>query len=188
MANQLPVGHFHGGASPQVGNLAHAYHRMCHIEAGSDVGMRKHGRVLDHSAAVYVRVMFDGGAARDQSAGANPRRRSDVGRRQNARAAFDDGAGRDPHSRPGLPSARFGFRLQSKHVHCKLAEIANIAQWIDITGMKELATLNTTLAEPAAKKGSRVVTPRRADAKNFGCVNVVRHACNAIGALQMKLD
>src|SRR5262249_46207247 len=120
---------------------------------------RKHGGVLDHSAAIHVRVMFDGGAARDQGTGANPRRRSDVGRRQNTRAVFDDRTRRDPHSRPGLPSGRFGFRLQSKHVHGKLPEIAYIAQWIDVAGLKELGTLNAALAEPAAEKRGRIVTP-----------------------------
>src|SRR5262249_50333536 len=54
IANQLFISHVHGGASPQVGNLAHAHNGMRQIEPSSDVGMRKDGGVFDHGAAIHV--------------------------------------------------------------------------------------------------------------------------------------
>src|SRR5215471_6773507 len=166
MADQIVISDFHGGITTQVGNASHADNRMSEVKPCADIRRCQHAGVFHYSAAIHMRAPLDRGAAGHDRSRANPRRRPDESRGNDARAGIDADSRRNPHAGSDLSTIRPSLGFERKNVDAELPQVASVGQRIHVTGVNESRTLAAALAETAAEQRSRVIAPPCANSLN----------------------
>ena len=131
--------------------------------------------------------MFNGGAACNNSASPDSGVCSDKGRRQNARAFFNDGLAAHPDARPDLLSGRAGLCLAGKDINGKLAEIASSRQRIHVSGIFDERALAAAAAELAAEQRCSVIAARGTDAEDIQLATFMAGLAYPAAKVKMEL-